>query len=146
MPHIFDEPTRRMPSKIMRYLLVIPLLLSVASSGYAASSPQSEQASLIQLLATPERYDGKLVNVTGFVNIEFEGTAIWLHKDGFDNSIYANSLWVEVSECNDNRGRPMSGYASLMGRFSTQRKGHMGLWPGQIEQIGSCWPSPRVGT
>jgi hypothetical protein len=39
-----------------------------------------EEVSLIQLIATPERYHGKFVEVIGYMNLEFEGNAIYLHK------------------------------------------------------------------
>ena len=36
-----------------------------------------ENISLIRLIATPEKYDGKRIQVIGYLHIEFEGTAIY---------------------------------------------------------------------
>ncbi len=130
---------------IMRNLVIG---LIVASGAVAAPSfgqeDKSERVSLVQLISAPEKYEGKLVEVTGFVHIGFENNAVWLHRDDFDHGIYANAIWINVSRCVDGKGRPISGYASLMGRFTSQRHGHMGLWPGTIEQIGDCFPVPAA--
>ena len=37
--------------------------------------------SMVQLLATPEKYDGKLVRVIGVGNLEFEGNYLSLNKE-----------------------------------------------------------------
>lgn len=135
---------------VFRKLLVwIVLALGAGASAlYGQTFEKSERVSLIQLLAQPEKYEGKLVEVTGFVNLEFEGNAIWFHKEDFSNTIYANSIWINVNKCVDRAGKPISGYASLMGRFTAKRHGHMGLWSGEISQVGECFPLPaaRVGT
>lgn len=121
----------------------VAVLILLATTTQAQEREQSERVSLIQLIAHPAHYEGKLVRLDGFVHIDFEDNAIWLHKDDFDNFIYSNSLWINVSECVDGEGKPMSGYASLSGRFSSQRHGHMGLWPGVLSQVGECFPVPQ---
>ncbi|MFT3756844.1 MAG: hypothetical protein QM769_13060 [Pseudoxanthomonas sp.] len=120
----------------------------LATVSHAQDREQSERVSLIQLISNPDRYEGKLVHIDGFVHINFEDNAIWLHKDDFDNSINSNSLWINVNRCVGWDGKPMSGYASVLGRFSSQHRGHMGLWPGVINQVGECFPLPqrRSGT
>lgn len=123
---------------------IVLVLAACASPSFGRAPDKSEQVSLIRLLAQPESYEGKLVEVTGFVNLEFEGNAIWLHKEDFSNQIHANSIWLDVSKCVDPSGKPMSGYASLIGRFTTKRHGHMGLWSAQISQIGECFPLPAA--
>ena len=128
-------------------LVWIALVLTAATSPSFGQIPEkSERVSLIQLLAQPEKYEGKLVEVAGFVNLEPEGTAIWLHREDFSNGILPNSIWVNVNKCIDFAGNPMSGYASLMGKFTTKHHGHMGLWPGEINQVGECFPLPTVGS
>ncbi len=54
--------------------------------------------SLIRLIATPERYDGKVIQVEGFLNLEFEGNAIYLHKEDYENSLCKNGFWVDFSD------------------------------------------------
>jgi len=100
--------------------------------------------SIVQLLANPQAYEGRTVEVSGFVNLEFEGNAIWLHEEDFRRSLYQNALWLDVSEaeCADANGKPLSAYASISGTFTAKSHGHMGLWPGEITVTGSCFPLP----
>ena len=120
----------------------------LVTASHAQEREQSQRVSLIQLIGNPDRYEGKLVRIDGFVHIDFEDNAVWLHKEDFDNYIHSNSVWIDVNSCVDWEGKPMSGYASVSGRFSSQRHGHMGLWPGVISQVGECFPLPqrRPGT
>ena len=52
--------------------------------------------SAIQLISTPEKYDGKVIRVIGYLNLEFEGTALYCYKSDFENRIYKNSIWLEI--------------------------------------------------
>src|SRR6188472_601053 len=52
------------------------------------------RTSIVSLLATPERYAGKTVRVHGFVRLEFEGDAIYLHKEDFDQRLTSNAIWL----------------------------------------------------
>src|SRR5690606_22889167 len=104
---------------VMRKLVAITLLAILPAAGISQdlAVEKSEKVSLIQLLANPEKYEGKLVRVTGFVHLEFEDNAVWLHKADFENSMHSNALWLHVEKCVGWDGKPMSGYASLEGRF-----------------------------
>lgn len=121
-------------------VLVIPLLLCIFPVGAA----EVERVSIIQLLANPQTYEGRKVEVSGFVSLEFEGNAIWLHEEDFKRGLYQNALWLNVAEggCEDVGGKPLSAYASLAGIFTAKAHGHMGLWPAQITLIGSSFPLP----
>ena len=110
-----------------------------ASSSTPAESPSSQPAmiSMVQLLADPQKFHGKRVQVIGFVHFEFEGNAIYLSKEDFDYGITKNGLWLSVTgskqtgelrELNDN-------YAAVEGTFNAEMTGHMGLWSGSIENI-----------
>ncbi len=50
------------------------------------------RASIINLIATPERYDRKLVQTVGYFSLEFENTAIYLAP----NSTTDEGLWVTL--------------------------------------------------
>ena len=56
------------------------------------------QVSLIRLIANPQRYDGKLVQVIGFVSLEFEGHGVFLHREDYLHNINKNGLWIDVSD------------------------------------------------
>src|SRR5205814_2241986 len=51
-------------------------------------------ASLINLIATPERFHGKTVQVVGYLALEFEHTVVYLNRD----STADEALWVSFGE------------------------------------------------
>src|ERR1700722_14351460 len=52
--------------------------------------------SIITLIANPEKYEGDTVMVAGFLNLEFEGNALYIHKEDYEHRMYKNSLWVDI--------------------------------------------------
>src|SRR5215471_15964166 len=59
-----------------------------------ASTKSAELVSMVQLIASPEKFDGKVVQVIGFLRLEFEGDVLYLHADDYKNRINKNGLWV----------------------------------------------------
>lgn len=82
-------------------MLVASVILSSDSSGqvkgyFPKPGPDDtvQDVSLIQLIAQPEKFEGKRVRFIGFLRIEFEGNAIYLHREDFDHGITKNGLWL----------------------------------------------------
>ena len=48
--------------------------------------------SLINVIANPEKYDGKCVRLTGVLRVEFEGNALFLNQESYKNDIYVNAV------------------------------------------------------
>jgi hypothetical protein len=95
-----------------------------------------QAVSIVQLIATPEKYDGKVVLVGGFLRLEFEGDAIYLHEDDYRHGIYANGLWVNLDAKNaENSDKINLHYAFVEGTFDASRHGHGGLFAGTINNI-----------
>ncbi|MBE7646765.1 hypothetical protein [Tenacibaculum finnmarkense] len=135
-----------------KYLILAFLILTQIS--YAQKSEKSENTntdnepemeytsnrtlSLVNLIATPEKYHGKKVQIIGFLNIEFEGDGIYLHKDDYEHGIYSNGFWVSIDQ---KTGKTISNdklnksYVLIEGTFNMKQRGHMGLWSGEIENI-----------
>ena len=96
--------------------------------------------SIVRLLADPERFDGKPVAIVGFVHLEFEGDAIYLHNEDFIHRVMKNALWVSFADgykpadCQDR-------YVEMEGIFSARDTGHMALFSGAVEGITKCTPS-----
>jgi len=107
---------------------------------------QATDASIIQLVANPERYHGKFVRVIGFVHLEFEGNAIYLHREDFENGLDKNSLWLSVAdEIRKESAKYNDKYVLVEGTFNSQNRGHMGINSGAIENIRrlQVWASER---
>jgi len=93
--------------------------------------------SLVKLIATPEKYHEKKIRVTGFMNLEFEGDAIYLHKEDYEKSLSKNGFWVAFSDKLDRKEiiKLNKGYVLIEGTFNMDRHGHMGLFGGEIYNI-----------
>lgn len=98
----------------------------------------SENTSLIRLIATPEKYDGKTIQVIGYLHLEFEGNAIYLHKEDYENGLSENSFWVSFSKQITKQKNIMDfsdKYVIIIGTFKMDDKGHMGMFGGTLENI-----------
>ena len=90
----------------------------------------------MQLIATPEKYDGKVVQVMGFLRLEFEGNAIYLHKDDYTHAIYKNGLMVVTNSNIEPRADKLNlHYVILEGTFDGKNLGNKGLNSGTITNI-----------
>ncbi|HPA71606.1 MAG TPA: hypothetical protein PKY31_05015 [Spirochaetota bacterium] len=118
----------------MRTLSAAIIITAMMSCALAHAS---ERVSIIQLIANPALYHGKKVIVSGFLNIEFEGTAIYLHRDDCTFSQYSNGLWCSINETR--YGKYNKRYVVMEGVFNREMKGHLGLWSGSIENIERVW-------
>lgn len=95
------------------------------------------KVSMVQLLAAPEKYDGKLIRVIGVGNLEFEGNYLSLSKE--DHTYHAgNSIWIELDEkavsydeAQEHNGR----YVIVEGVFDKDGRGHLGMFFGTIKNI-----------
>lgn len=94
--------------------------------------------SLVRLIATPEKYDGKTIQIIGYLNLEFEGNAVYLHQEDYEKSLSKNSFWVDFSKEIKSKTDIMKynkKYVIIVGRFNLKSKGHMGMFGGSIENI-----------
>jgi len=107
-------------------------------------SPQQPLSiSLLQLIATPDAFDGKYVQVIGFVHLEQEGTAIYLHREDWEQMLTKNGLWLQANDGTSDGSKEAQvkdRYALIEGRFAAKKMGHMGLWSGSIEDITRMQP------
>jgi len=125
----------------------IAFLLLLLSCWFVQPQPvvaaEPLDVSLIQLIANPKDYDGKIVRVCGFLRIEFEGNSIYLHQDDSKYGLTRNGLWVDVSkDMQKEKAKLDQKYVLIEGRFEAKMTGHMGLWSGSIQKITRCqvWP------
>ena len=122
------------------------LLLFLCASGTGSASPQIqgvEQVSILQLIVTPERYDGKRVQVEGFLHLEFEGNVLYLSENDYIHHLYKNGLWVTRNLVINERFRTLnSRYVIVIGTFDAANKGHMSMNSGSLRDISAAdtWP------
>ena len=138
----------------MKYLTVIILAFSLNACTQNKITPKGSETekkqdipfdefdisdiSLIRLIATPEKYDGKQVRVIGYLNLEFEGNAIYLHKEDYSKALSTNGFSVDFTKKivdKKNLYNYNKSYVLIIGTFDMNDKGHMGLFGGKIKNI-----------
>lgn len=128
-----------------RYLIVAALLLTafLTSSRGSRAAEMAEDVSMVQLIATPEKFDGKFVRVFGFLWLEFEADSLYLHREDLVQGLTRNGVWVHRTEAIERDGKKLNRhYVLIEGVFDAQDHGHMGLWGGAIKNITriETWP------
>lgn len=97
--------------------------------------------SIVQLLAHRDRYQGKKVQLAGYMSLQFESSAIYLSKEDADYGICGNGFWVAFDKSKvpfDNAIGPNEfdkTYVLIEGTFNKKSRGHGSAWQGTIEGI-----------
>jgi hypothetical protein len=102
---------------------------------------------LVQLIANPEKFDGELIRVIGFLRLEFEGNVLYLHREDYENAILGDGIWVDATPAIMKQKATLNmNYVLLEGVFSSSDRGHMGMWSGAIKQIrrAELWRSVKT--
>jgi hypothetical protein len=114
---------------------LLPVLLALTIGG-AAYADEPRDVSIIQLITNPQQFDGKLVRVIGFMHLEFEGDAIYLHREDFEYSMEKNSLAIELSDSQGRSWRKLNDhYVIVEGRFSATAQGHFGVRAASLQDV-----------
>ncbi len=109
-------------------------------TGKALRSVKEENmnVSLVKLIATPEKYNGQTIQLIGYLSLDFEGRAIYLHQEDYEHGLGSNGFWVEFSS-NIEKKRKMElfdkKYVIIIGTFNNGPSGHMGYFPGSLTNI-----------
>lgn len=115
--------------------LGVPLALLAPPSGEPVAT------SLLQLIGSPDAFDGRRVRVIGFAHLEFEGEGLFLHREDFENLLHKNALWLDVPlkpEFIAFNGR----YMIVEGTFISGPRGHFGNYSGMIKDVSRYDPMP----
>ena len=126
------------------YILTASTLFFLAACQDSTGSPPASESepidvSMYQLIVTPERFDRKQVRVKGYIHLEFEGNALYAHKEDYDRFLSKNGVWIDTRKCG--RG-PHAGvndeYVLVEATFDSQRLGHLNLWSGSLTDVTRC--------
>lgn len=58
--------------------------------------PSEQQVSLVKLLANPIEYDGARVVVVGYLTLEHEEAALYLHREDYESFLVTNAVRVAL--------------------------------------------------
>lgn len=131
---------------VLRYAFVL-LVLCPCHSVRTEEKPSAIEVSLIQLIATPERFDGKRVIVIGVYKLDFESFALYLNEADAKHFIQANSVALGVfkigfnnTKSKDEWDKLNNSYVRVVGTFRHAPSGHMNLWASELTGISSITP------
>lgn len=102
--------------------------------------------SLVKLIAYPERYDGQSVRVIGYLNLEYEGNALYLHREDYDASISKNGFWLNITRDSVKKAMKYNKkYVIIQGVFDAKDYGHMAMFSGALKHIARLdfWSGKR---
>ena len=124
---------------VLSILILSVVIFLVCGGGRLLSKrstkPSPQNVSIIQLIATPEKYDGKLVRVVGVGNLEFEGNAIHLSKEDLSYGTH-NPIWLDFR---NNTTIPYEGAKQYNGKYviveGIFKNDYSGLFHGAITDI-----------
>jgi hypothetical protein len=115
------------------------VLVTFIGSAFAQGNPSvtAERVSMIQLIATPERFNNKQVNVVGFLNLEFEGDALWTSKADFEAVIPGNAILFEVpKKLSAEQRKQLSGhFVIVVGKFKALGSGQKAIFAGVLTDV-----------
>lgn len=116
--------------------LLLPVLLAIAFLGSAASAGEPRNVSMIQLIASPQQYEGVNVRLIAFLNLQFEGDALYLHHEDYDRGIWSNAIGIDLTDSQRSGFVKLSGgYVLVEGIFHAGESGHLGIFAGSIHEV-----------
>ena len=97
------------------------------------------RASILSLISTPDKFDGKRVQVFGYYVGDFRGSGLYFHEEDRRQNLTVNA--IAVSQWFPHLA---DGYVLMEGRFSAEPGGPWGLWGGDLLDVtrAIAWP-PR---
>lgn len=125
----FGVYARRMQER-MEYVLY---------SGFGAmASDYAVNVSMVDLIATPERYHGVKVRLVAVGNLEFEGNCISVSKEAWENHTM-DQIWIELGEelspHYERLQRYNGEYVIIEGVFHMYDKGHFDMFQGALHDV-----------
>ena len=133
------------------------IVLALLSLTGKAISPQQQSTqittastvtdvSMIALLASPQQYEGRLVRTSGFLCIEFEGDALYLHKEDYRYGLTKNSFRLRLSKLQREQFKNLSShYVLIEGTVYANGPETTDIWSGALGMISRLenWPIDR---
>ena len=114
----------------------------VPSALLAHTEAQPESVSFLQLIASPSTFQEKRVRLIGFAHVEFEGQALYFHREDFENGISKNAIWLDVDLRRPEFAALNDRYIIVEGVFRGGPRGHFGMFSGALTEISRYDPWP----
>jgi hypothetical protein len=130
------------PERAKLHALILAFLDEVVPKATRKTASRTIEGDLVPahpvtfetLLRTPEKFDGKRVQLVGYYHHEFEGS----HFGPTKKADYKESVWLggdSTFATPANVKRPNDTFITVEGTFNNGPGGHMGLWPGDVDRV-----------
>jgi len=126
-----------MKRTIWQLALVCVIFFSISHAARGqAEFPQP--VSFLELIANPNKFDGKLIFVTAFLGLDPpDGNMLYLHKEDYDNGILLNAVGIEVTkQMWIDREKLDGSYVMVVGVFQSAEKAPSRF--SEITHVRSC--------
>jgi hypothetical protein len=110
---------------------VLVVAFSTGSSRAQQTGAEVLDVSLIQLIASPEKFEGRRVQLKGYCRFVFEEQSLYLHREDAELLNTANAVWIDSK---GHEGMDRS-FVRVEGTFTGAKHGHLRLWPGSLVQV-----------
>jgi hypothetical protein len=135
-------------------LILIPVSLLFFAGSVISSRRQTQKPldnsepidiGMVTLLAAPQDYDGKVVRTIGFMCLEFEGNALYLHEEDFRYFNTKNAVKLHLSQAQEAQFKNLTlKHVLIEGTVSASKWGlETGTTSGAIGKITrlEIWPA-----
>lgn len=124
-----------------KFTIIVAICAALVFPPCATSAPEPQDVSLVQLIATPAKYHGKLVRVIAFLSFKFESQVLYLHQEDFKRLIFRNGIWISVPEGMKVDAENMNGkYVLAVGRYDMNFRGHKSVYSGALTKVERLMP------
>ncbi len=134
----------------MKYLVLVILVCSFLAGaiGIGQEAPRTISVSLIELLAAPQKYEGKAITVRAFLLVlgghhDIASYSLCLNKEDAENELGNSVLVVPNEQMQKDREKFDRMYVSLTGSVSSVRAAD-GSYAAVIKDVKECrvWSDP----
>lgn len=136
--------------KILHVILLSIIMLLIGSAQSHAQTTKTKiehppngrnspyAKSLTELLSNPQYYNDEPVQITGFLNLGFEGDALYINKDDCKEHRFDKAVWVHLNHKTFNSASIYNKhYVIIEAVFDGNDHGHMGVFAGALKRITS---------
>jgi hypothetical protein len=125
--------------RIRRALVIYPtmrciLLVCFLFTSCPTFCQEALDTTFRNILNDPDKYDGKEVEIYGYINFEFEGDCIFLDTVNLQNRIWVGEIEPELLS-KKYFGKLNGRRVIIKGKYDKDNHGHMGLFKGAITHI-----------
>lgn len=122
------------------------LLLVFALTEVAVPSPKPVGVGMVALVANPQKYEGKVIRTVGFLLVEFESDALFVHEEDCRHGLTQNSMALRLSQAQRKQFKNLSGHYVIIEATVHANGPEAGaMWAGALGEITrvDAWQTDR---